>query len=75
MTRLITTRQAAECIGVPEARIRQWASRGVLTRFGRVGGVAYYWRQDVYRTEAAMRRRADQRRIVDSATSGCHSGA
>lgn len=76
MQRLVTTRRAAELAGVTEARIRKWASRGILTRYGRVDGVAYYWVADVYRTEAIMRTEADwravnQRVLDDLPVTGC----
>ena len=66
---LVTTRRAAAEAHVTEDRIRQWASRGVLTRYGRVNGRAYYDLADVHRTAAAMRsdddRRAVLQRILD----------
>lgn len=62
--KLVTTRKAAEAVHVTEARIRQWASRGVLTRYGRVNGVAYYDLADVHRAAARMRTESDRRAMV-----------
>jgi len=66
---LVTTKQAAAAVHVTQDRIRQWASRGILTRYGRVNGKAYYDLADVYRTAAAMEtsddRRAMYQRILD----------
>jgi hypothetical protein len=63
---LITTRAAAQLVGVTEARIRRWASDGQLTRYGRVNGRAYYDPADVIRVEKAMRTRRDRDRIRDN---------
>ena len=66
---LVTTRQAAEAVHVKQERIRQWASRGILTRYGRVNGVAYYDLGDVHRVAREMAtpedRQAMLRRVVD----------
>ncbi len=66
---LVTTKQAAEAVHVKPDRIRQWASRGILTRYGRVNGTAYYDLADVHRVAAAMAtsedRQAMLRRVVD----------
>lgn len=67
---LIPTRQAAVLVGVPETRIRRWASDGQLTRYGRVNGVAYYDPADVIRVEKAMRTRRDRQRIADNVRRG-----
>ena len=61
---LVTTRQAADAVHVKPDRIRQWASRGILTRYGRVNGVAYYDLADVHRTAAAMRTDDDTKAMV-----------
>jgi hypothetical protein len=61
---LVTTRQAASEVYVTEDRIRQWASRGILTRYGRVSGRAYYSLADVHRTAAIMRTGADTRAVL-----------
>lgn len=39
--RTIPTQLAALAIGVSEATIRKWASRGKLTRYGRPGRAEY----------------------------------
>ena len=73
---LVTTREAATSAGVSEARVRKWASRGILTRYGRVDGVAYYDLADVYRVGAVMRTGADwagiRRAVLDDLpVTGC----
>lgn len=60
---LVSTREAALLVGVSQARVRRWACDGVLTRYGRVDGVAYYDPADVIRVELAMRTRRDWERI------------
>ena len=66
---LVTTKQAADAVYVKPDRIRQWASRGILTRYGRVNGVAYYDLADVHRVAREMAtsedRKAMLRRVVD----------
>ena len=61
---LVTTRQAADAVYVKPDRIRQWASRGILTRYGRVNGVAYYDLADVHRVAAVMRSADDMNALV-----------
>jgi len=61
---LVTTRQAAEAVYVKPDRIRQWASRGILTRYGRVNGVAYYDLADVHRVAREMRTVDDMNALV-----------
>lgn len=39
--RTVPTRLAALALGVTEATIRKWASRGKLTRYGRPGRAEY----------------------------------
>jgi hypothetical protein len=39
--RTVPTELAALAVGVPEATIRKWASRGKLTRYGRPGRAEY----------------------------------
>lgn len=39
--RTVPTQLAAMAVGVPEATIRKWASRGKLTRYGRPGRAEY----------------------------------
>ncbi len=39
--RTVPTQLAALALGVPEATIRKWASRGKLTRYGRPGRAEY----------------------------------
>jgi hypothetical protein len=73
---LVTTKQAAAEVHVKPDRIRQWASRGILTRYGRVNGVAYYDLADVHRVAAAMRTGDDMnalvRRVLDEhPVTGC----
>lgn len=70
LPQLIPTRQAAALVGVPETRIRRWASDGQLTRYGRVNGIAYYDPTDVIRVEKAMRTRRDRQRIADNIRRG-----
>lgn len=66
---LVTTQRAAAEVHVTVDRIRQWATRGILTRYGRVNGRAYYSLADVHRTAAAMRSPEDHaaviRRVLD----------
>lgn len=61
---LVTTKQAAAEVHVTQDRIRQWASRGVLTRYGRVNGVAYYDLADVQRAAASMSTRKDRHAMI-----------
>ena len=61
---LVTTRGAADAVHVRPDRIRQWASRGILTRYGRVNGVAYYDLGDVHRVAASMRTGDDTKAMV-----------
>jgi hypothetical protein len=63
---LVTTRAAAQLVGVSEARVRRWACDGILTRYGRVNGRAYYDPADVIRVERAMRSRRDWDRLKDN---------
>lgn len=67
---VVTTRQAAELVGVTEDRIRQWAARGHLSRVGHVDGVAYYSAADVVHTEKAMRTPADRGRVARALLDG-----
>jgi hypothetical protein len=39
--RTVPTQLAALALGVPEATVRKWASRGKLTRYGRPGRAEY----------------------------------
>lgn len=39
--RTVPTQLAALAVGVPEATIRKWASRGKLTRYGSPGRAEY----------------------------------
>lgn len=61
---LVTTKGAADAVHVKPDRIRQWASRGILTRYGRVNGVAYYDLGDVHRVAKHMRSDDDTKAMV-----------
>jgi hypothetical protein len=39
--RRVPTRLAAMALGIPEATIRKWASRGKISRYGRPGKAEY----------------------------------
>jgi hypothetical protein len=58
--RYLTTAQAAVAAHVPEATIRDWARRGLIT--------PRYSELDVLQAEAKTRRAARARQLVDEAT-------
>ncbi len=52
----VPTQLAALALGVPEATVRKWASRGRLTRYGRPGR-AEYDLDELYEIAAVRRER------------------
>jgi hypothetical protein len=53
--RRLTSREAAEFIGVPDNRLRQWRKRGTGPRFSKVGVAVVYRRADLERWLADVR--------------------
>ena len=54
----VSTKQAAQLLGVTEGTVRNWASDGILQRAGRVGRETHYRREDVERLAGRVSRAA-----------------
>ncbi|HEY8973695.1 MAG TPA: MerR family transcriptional regulator [Burkholderiaceae bacterium] len=68
--RLLTTAEAAAAAHVDEARIRDWARRGLIKPVATPNGQPVYRELDVLAVEAATRRAARERALAAEAMEG-----
>lgn len=69
-TRLLTTAEAAKAAHVDEARIRDWARRGLIQPVTTKGSQPLYQELAVLTAEALTRRAARERALADEAMQG-----